>query len=119
MCGGDNLKRPKDLGGEKEVSCVLRIRLKKSEKDFLDSIAAAGRMGSARSKPTISPVVVTLVRLAWHCLAEHAETHYEPERISEAQALEAGLSLPGLSKRPPTVNFRPVNLWKPPIKGKS
>lgn len=113
-----NLKRPKGFGGEKEVSYVVRLRLQESEKKFLEAIARAGEMGSTRSKPSVSAVVVSCVRLAWTCLAEHGQSLYEPTRISQEEAIEAGLRLPGRRKKrpkdppPPMVNGKPLILYK-------
>jgi len=97
---GVNLRRNRELVDDYEVSRVYRIRLKKSEWALLDASAAVGRMGSTRAKPSVPAIMASCVRGFWTCLAYHAQADdYEPQAISLEEAIESGLTVPGISRR--------------------
>lgn len=103
-------KRLRQLG----ASHVVRLRLSEYEEEIVRLISANGcRIAGVSRKPTYAQTVAALVRLGLQCLRDHGESEYEPEPISEAEAQALKLNWPGKNKRPPVINSRPVNLWRP------
>jgi hypothetical protein len=99
---------------EKLARLNLVIYLPKDEKKFLEGMAPAFRR-NGRQRSGIAAALLELARIGATCLREHAkEEILDPQTISIEEALDQGLTIPGLTKRPAVINSRPINLWRPP-----
>ena len=85
----------KGLRGGDEVSVVARMRLKKVEKDLLDTVLEQKKVAGGARVTSIGSVVVELLRLAFYCLKEHGRRWTPPEQtpLSEEEAIAAGLTI--------------------------
>lgn len=72
---------------------VINTKLKKDEKNFLDSVARARRLRTASKKPDISKALLYLARIGASCLANHTDQYQAPRRLTPAAIAQSGLTI--------------------------
>jgi hypothetical protein len=96
------LKERQELGRQKRYRYHVTLNLEEDEKNVFEAMAQAFR-SDGKARRGFSEATLELCRIGVACIRYHEQEKDPPQRLSVSEALEAGLTVPGLSRQKNTL----------------